>query len=95
MSATGKRPKILLGVTGSVAAVKAPEIAVRLVAECDAMVKVLLTMGGQNFWNKAAEYDPIHWAKLQELLSQKDNASIEIIGKNVVVWEWSVPCPFE
>lgn len=85
-------PRILLGVTGSVAAVKAPEIACRLLDElgaaasrsnscccccdgnCAAQVKVLLTAGGRNFWEKAAEYDPIYWNKLQGYLLQQQGA---------------------
>ena len=68
----GKRaPRILLGVSGSVAAVKAPEIAVRLVTELQAHVQVLLSAGGQNFWEKAIEYDRVNWEKLQSLISDK------------------------
>mmetsp|Transcript_7246 Transcript_7246/g.15701 ORF Transcript_7246/g.15701 Transcript_7246/m.15701 type:complete len:251 (-) Transcript_7246:440-1192(-) len=51
------RPNILLGVTGSVAAVKSPEIALRLREDLNADVRVLLTAGGANFWEKAAEYN--------------------------------------
>jgi len=65
-------PRILLGVTGSVAAVKAPEIAVRLQKEYDADVKILLTRGGENFWTKAAIYDPRHWSLLTEELESSD-----------------------
>jgi len=79
-----RRPlRILLGVTGSVAAVKAPELAVRLVRELsgrstgrgdddddddDVEVRVLLTSGGGNFWNKASEYDPRAWREMRQLL---------------------------
>jgi hypothetical protein len=42
-----RRRNILLGVTGSVAAVKAPEIAVCLCRELNAHVKILLTAGPQ------------------------------------------------
>jgi phosphopantothenoylcysteine decarboxylase len=63
-----KHPHVLLGVTGSVAAVKAPEIACRLIEECGAHVKVVLSEGGRNFWEKAHEYDAIHWQRLQDLL---------------------------
>jgi Flavoprotein len=65
-----RRPRILLGVTGSVAAVKAPEIAVRLCRECDADVKILLTRGGENFWTKAESYDPINWNELMKHLQK-------------------------
>ena len=63
-----RRPRILFAVTGSVAAVKGPEIAVRLVTECDYDVRVLLTRGGENFWNKAKDYNPKYWDLLQKLL---------------------------
>ena len=64
--------RILLGVTGSVAAVKAPEIALRLSREFDAQVRILLTSGGQNFWDKAHEYDPRSWEQLQRSLNKGD-----------------------
>ena len=69
------RPRVLYAVTGSVAAVKGPEIAVRLVNEFDFDVRILLTRGGENFWNKANDYDPKHWDLLQSLLSSRDEAS--------------------
>ena len=52
---TGRRRRILLGITGSVAAVKGPEIALRLARDSGMDVKVILTRGGQNFWEKAKE----------------------------------------
>ncbi len=65
----GRRPKILLAVTGSVAAIKGPELAVRLVLEQDAVVRILLSRGGQNFWgDKAATYNPYYWNLLQSML---------------------------
>ena len=69
------RPRVLYAVTGSVAAVKGPEIAVRLANEFDLDVRILLTRGGENFWNKARDYDPKHWDLLQALLSPGDEAS--------------------
>jgi hypothetical protein len=76
-------PRILLGVTGSVAAVKAPEVAVQLVTQCNAEVKVVLSRGGKTFWDKAAEYDPVSWKHLCELLQQVNengNRAVEIHG---------------
>jgi phosphopantothenoylcysteine synthetase/decarboxylase len=64
------RPRILLGVTGSVAAIKAPEVVVQLVTQCNAEVKVVLSRGGKTFWDKAAGYDPVSWERLRELLQQ-------------------------
>jgi hypothetical protein len=83
-------PRVLLGVTGSVAAVKAPEIAVRLVTECKAHVKVLLSVGGKNFWDKAVEYDIVHWEKLQGLRSttaeNNQAGRIQVICEYVGFW---------
>ncbi|VEU37635.1 unnamed protein product [Pseudo-nitzschia multistriata] len=63
-----RRPRILFAVTGSVAAVKGPEIAVRLVRELDSDVRILLTRGGENFWSKARDYNLQYWDTLQGLL---------------------------
>ena len=60
-----KRLNVLLGITGSVAAIKGPEIAVRLVEEAHVNVRVLLTQGGKNFWTKADEYNPQYWKEFQ------------------------------
>lgn len=55
---------MLLGVTGSVAAVKAPSLALRLAdAGCD--VRVVLTMRGEHFWKLTASYDPKSWAAIK------------------------------
>jgi len=78
-TSTSRNPRILLGVTGSVAAVKAPEIACRLVQECDAHVKILLSEGGRNFWEKAHEYNAEYWNQLQELLKSKDTDTLQVI----------------
>ena len=75
------RPNILLAVTGSVAAIKCPELAVRLVRECDANVKVLLSQGGKNFWEKSRGYNPQYWDQLMEEVQQPQNARISIIGR--------------
>jgi Flavoprotein len=62
--------KILLGVTGSVAAVKSPEIAVVLCEKgCD--VCVLLSAGGLNFWEKSSTYNPEAWGRFEQLYNEK------------------------
>lgn len=78
---------ILIGVTGSVAAVKAPEIAVRMVEELMTedgpvvvRVRVLLTTAGKHFWDKAAEYDSVSWERMQAQ-QKKSILSIEILGQ--------------
>jgi hypothetical protein len=82
---TSTCPRILLGVTGSVAAIKAPEVVVQLVTQCNAEVKVVLSRGGKTFWDKAADYDPVSWGILCEMLQQVDvneygNRVVEIHG---------------
>lgn len=69
---------ILLAVTGSVAAIKCPEIAVRLVRECGCNVKVLLSQGGKNFWEKSRGYNEHYW---DELMKEVEEKTIVIIGK--------------
>lgn len=61
---------ILLGVTGSVAAVKVPELISRLLDRFGPKIsiKVVLTQGGKNFWEKACTYDATYWNKVQYLL---------------------------
>mmetsp|Transcript_13417 Transcript_13417/g.17496 ORF Transcript_13417/g.17496 Transcript_13417/m.17496 type:complete len:233 (+) Transcript_13417:30-728(+) len=78
-----KQIQILLGVTGSVAAVKAPEIAVNLRRELDADVKILLTAGARNFWDQSAEYNAHWWNELQMELKNditgESTARIEVL----------------
>lgn len=64
------RRNVLVGVTGSVAAVKGPEICLQLL-ELNYKVKVLLTQGGAHFWKKAEEYDPTSWNALQEKIEEQ------------------------
>ena len=52
---------ILLGITGSVAAIKGPEIAIRLKLELGLNVRILLTKGGEYFWNKSKDYNSYYW----------------------------------
>ena len=52
---SNKRPNVLLGITGSVAAVKGPELALRLSEFAN--VKVVLTKHGKRFWDLASTYD--------------------------------------
>lgn len=77
-----RRPRVLLGITGSVAAVKGPELAVRLKRELDVDVRVLLTGGGFNFWNKAREYDPLYWGELEKHISSDTEFPLD--GKIVI-----------
>ena len=60
-----RRPRILLGITGSVAAVKGPKLALRLANEVKAHVKVILTRTvEQYFWKEGKavpSYDVDSW----------------------------------
>lgn len=84
MTTTPRRPRILFGVTGSVAAVKAPEIALKLVKHLDAEVKIILTKGGDNFWNKAKDYDPLNWKLLQDEIENEpaEISTIRVYGED-------------
>jgi len=80
-TSTKRRPRVLLGVTGSVAAVKGPEIAVRLVRDLQVDVRVLLTAGGLNFWSKAKEYNPAYWKELEKrVVDTKETGVVEDTG---------------
>ena len=75
---------VLLGVTGSVAAVKAPEIALRLVAEQGVAVKIILTQGGRHFWDQSRNYNTDIWDKFEACLaeeSKKDDPGLTITGE--------------
>lgn len=77
----------MLGVSGSVAAVKAPEIAVNIIEklqlerkENDVKVRVLLTKGGTFFWKKSYEYNPHSWDRMKSIQEQNPSA-IEVYGE--------------
>eukprot|EP00586_Coscinodiscus_wailesii_P017405 CAMPEP_0172496644 /NCGR_PEP_ID=MMETSP1066-20121228/90644_1 /TAXON_ID=671091 /ORGANISM="Coscinodiscus wailesii, Strain CCMP2513" /LENGTH=253 /DNA_ID=CAMNT_0013269039 /DNA_START=99 /DNA_END=857 /DNA_ORIENTATION=+ len=61
-----QHPKILLGVTGSVAAVKAPALALNLCHTLSADVRILLTRGGKHFWDRAISYDAHSWHEMSQ-----------------------------
>lgn len=65
-------PNILLGITGSVAAVKGPEVAMSLKKQLNANVVVLLTSGGENFWDKAEDYNSTIWQQYSNDFRQQD-----------------------
>ena len=54
-SKAGSRLNIILGISGSVAAVKGPELALKLSEAAD--VKIVMTQRGKYFWNLAETYD--------------------------------------
>lgn len=66
MNDSPRKTKILLGISGSVAAVKGPELALALSSQMNGHVVVLLTQGGEHFWNKAENYNPKAWKELND-----------------------------
>ena len=75
---SSRRPRILLGVTGSVAAVKAPEIAVRLSCHLKMDVRILLSRGGRNFWDKACDYNAEYWKLVQQRLESSKAIALDV-----------------
>ena len=67
-----RRPRILLGITGSVAAVKGPKLALRLANEVKANVKVVLTRTvEQYFWKEGKavpSYDADSWNEFHNVV---------------------------
>ena len=71
-----RRSRVLVGVTGSVAAVKSPLVALKISRELNADVIILLTRAGKTFWTKAPTYDPITWEEFEKRkkLSDKEGS---------------------
>ena len=89
-----RRPRILLGITGSVAAVKGPELVLCMVRTLGADVKVLMTKGGEHFWNKSKDYNPSIWNEFQteyqkENHSQNNTNNTPTIQLHFADEEWS------
>ena len=84
-----KRPNILLGITGSVAAVKGPELALRL--SKFANVKVVLTKHGKRFWDLASTYDKETFEQFDDvegidMYEDKDEWDVyKVVGQDEVV----------
>ena len=76
-----RRPHILLGITGSVAAVKGPKLALRLANEIKANVKVVLTRTVEHyFWKErraVASYDGESWRELVAATSSSLDADVD------------------
>lgn len=73
---TKRKRRILLGVSGSVAAIKGPELAIQLSKELDAHVAILLTHAGNNFWCKAQEYNPRLWEECNSTMREEHDTLI-------------------
>ena len=83
----GRRPRVLLGATGSVATVKVPKLALALAEVAD--VRVVVTEKAKTFLAKAEAYDAAAWATFQasgiEVLSDADEWDAwQEIGDDVV-----------
>ncbi|KAH8087674.1 phosphopantothenoylcysteine decarboxylase [Aureococcus anophagefferens] len=83
----GRRPRVLLGATGSVATVKVPKLALALSDVAD--VRVVVTEKAKTFLAKAEAYDAAAWATFQasgiEVLSDADEWDAwQEIGDDVV-----------
>ncbi|KAH8064533.1 phosphopantothenoylcysteine decarboxylase [Aureococcus anophagefferens] len=83
----GRRPRVLLGATGSVATVKVPKLALALSEVAD--VRVVVTEKAKTFLAKAEAYDAAAWATFQasgiEVLSDADEWDAwQEIGDDVV-----------
>jgi hypothetical protein len=73
MSKTSKRPRIVLGITGSIAAVKGPRLALLLSRNLKSHVKVVLTRTvEQSFWKESGvtqSYDEGAWKEFWDVVS--------------------------
>lgn len=84
-----KKRRIILGITGSVAGLKGPELALLLSKHCDAHVVVLLTRGGENFWLKSQYYNEQSWDEFHSM--QHDHVGSE--PDNVDAMVANLPLP--
>lgn len=85
-----RRPRILLGITGSVAAVKGPKIALRLANELKADVKVILTRTVEEyFWKdgRAVQlYDDDSWRELKRVATI--SPPLVVVNDNGIDEDW-------
>ena len=84
-----RRLNILLGVSGSVAAVKGPELAIKLSKVAN--VKVIMTQRGKYFWNLTETYnkemfDQFNTMENIQVYEDKDEWDVyKVVGKDEVV----------
>lgn len=80
-----RRPRIILGITGSIAAVKGPRLALRLANELKADVKVVLTRTvEQYFWKEGravATYDRESWMDFERAVASSSSSSFTIASR--------------
>jgi len=72
--------RVVLGVTGSVAAVKGPRLALAL-AKAGCQVRVVLTARGEHFWRLAETYDPESWKAVGEVPGAIHPCSAEQVAR--------------
>ncbi len=76
MATPGRRPHIILGITGSIAAVKGPRLALRLANELNAHVKVVLTRTVEHFfWQEGRAvpaYDRESWIDFETVVAKQE-----------------------
>ncbi|TMW55066.1 hypothetical protein Poli38472_013828 [Pythium oligandrum] len=65
MASSPRKPRVLVGVSGSVATVKVPELTVRLAEFAE--VKIVVTKSADFFLQRAKEYHPSHWDKFEAI----------------------------
>ncbi len=68
--------QILLGITGSVASVKGPELALELAKSLHARVIVVMTVGGTNFWYKAKDYNKSKWEEYCSFMNGSTSTNV-------------------
>ena len=95
-STNNRRPRILLGITGSIAAVKGPRLAILLAHNLKAHVKVVLTRTvEQYFWKQCGvtqTYDAEAWEEFWAAVQSCKNgsgASMEDDVKDNADWRLS------
>lgn len=89
-ASAGRRPRVLLGVTGSVAAVKAPQLALKFAsAGCD--VRVVLTAKGAHFWKLTETYNPPSWASVAAVPGATEDRPISPVAARALATSCSAP----
>lgn len=88
----GRRPRIILGVTGSIAAVKGPRLALRLANELKAHVKVVLTRTVEHyFWKEGRAvpaYDRESWFDFESAVKLSSSSAAQDVEENDEAANW-------
>ncbi|KAF1322389.1 Phosphopantothenoylcysteine decarboxylase, partial [Globisporangium splendens] len=88
-AAPSRKPRILLCASGSVAAVKVPELALRLAEFAE--VKIVVTKAGDFFLQKVSEYNPSAWSTfttrpepIEVIRDENEWDAWRVVGDNVL-----------